>query len=96
MSIKVTPEQLLTLSGRVGGGAGQIGTELDALSRAIAPLGVDWAGSAQAQFQALWTQWQTGATQVQTALDGISGLLKQAGTAYGEAERQIAATFAVT
>jgi WXG100 family type VII secretion target len=96
MSIKVTPEQLLTLSTRVGGGAAHIGGELDVLSRTIAPLGVDWAGSAQAQFQALWAQWQSGATQLTAALEGISGLLKQAGTAYGEAERQIAATFAMT
>jgi WXG100 family type VII secretion target len=93
VGIRVTPEQLLGLSGRVGSGATQIQGELDQLRRALAPLGADWAGQAQLQFTALWATWDSGARQVQEALTGISGLLAQAGRAYGEAERQIAATF---
>ena len=93
VGIRVTPEQLQELSARVSSGSAQIESELRALGGAIAPLGTDWAGMAQARFVTLWEEWQRAAEQLQTALSGISGLLGQAGTAYAEAESQIASTF---
>lgn len=92
--IRVTPEQLDALAARVGGGSGQIETELRALAGAIAPLGTDWAGVAQTRFLALWQDWQRAAEQLHTALTGISQLLAQAGSAYAQAETQIAQSFA--
>ena len=94
VGIRVTPEQLQELSGRVNGGSADIEGELRSLAGAIAPLGTDWAGVAQARFVALWEEWQRAAEQLHTALTGNSGLLGQAGTAYAEAESQIASTFA--
>ncbi len=93
LAIKVTPQQLQALSGRVTGAAGHIESELAALQAALAPLGADWAGAAQARFLALWQDWQSGARKVHDALSGISALLGQAGAAYADAEAQIAATF---
>ena len=92
--IRVTPEQLDSLSGRVAAGSGQIESELRALTGAIAPLGTDWAGVAQSRFLGLWQEWQRAAEQLHAALDGISQLLSQAGTAYAQAESQIAQSFA--
>ena len=92
--IKVTPEQLTALAGSVGRGAGEIEAQLRALSSTVAPLvGGDWAGQAQQRFTALWDEWQRSAQGLKHALDGISGLMTQAGTAYAQAESQIAGSF---
>jgi len=92
--IRVTPEQLATMSGRVASGASSIDGELSALAGALAPLGGDWAGVAQQRFEALWSEWQRSARGLHEALTGISQLLSQAGTHYADAETAIAASFA--
>ena len=93
VGIKVTPEQLTMLSGQVARGAGEIEAQLGGLTQTLAPLGSDWAGQAQAQFQALWQEWHTAAKKLNEALQGISALMAQAGHAYATAEAQIASTF---
>jgi WXG100 family type VII secretion target len=94
VGIKVTPEQLHSLSASVSRGSGEIDGTLAGLRGQIAPLvGGDWAGQASAQFNALWEQWQDGARQLNDALSGISGLLGQAGASYAQAESQIASSF---
>ena len=42
--IRVTPEQLASLSSRVSSGSASIEGELQSLSGSLAPLGSDWAG----------------------------------------------------
>lgn len=92
--IKVTPEQLSALSGQVSRGSGEIEGQLRALGSTVAPLvGGDWAGQAQQRFTALWDEWQRSGQGLKHALDGISQLMSQAGTAYANAESQIASTF---
>jgi len=92
--IKVTPEQLQALSGQVARGSGEISGQLRTLGSTVAPLvGGDWAGQAQQRFTALWEEWQRSGQGLQHALDGISQLMGQAGTAYANAESQIAGTF---
>jgi WXG100 family type VII secretion target len=92
--IKVTPEQLQALSGQVARGSGEIAGQLRTLGSTVAPLvGGDWAGQAQQRFHALWEEWQRSGQGLQHALDGISQLMGQAGTAYANAESQIAGTF---
>jgi WXG100 family type VII secretion target len=91
--IRVTPEQLQTLSGRVGAGSASIETELRGLSSSLAPLGSDWAGMAQARFLQLWAEWQRSAEGLHAALTGISQMLQQAGASYADAEQAIASSF---
>ena len=92
--IKVTPEQLNSLSGQVSRGSGEIESQLRALGNTVAPLvGGDWAGQAQQRFTALWDEWQRSAQGLKHALDGISQLMGQAGTSYAQAEQSIASTF---
>ncbi|MBW3638378.1 MAG: WXG100 family type VII secretion target [Actinobacteria bacterium] len=92
--IKVTPEQLQALSGQVSRGSGEIDGQLRGLGNTVAPLvGGDWAGAAQQRFTALWDEWQRSAQGLKHALDGISQLMNQAGTAYADAEMQIAGSF---
>lgn len=91
--IKVTPEQLASVSGRVSGGAAKVEGVLGELSSAVAPLGSDWAGVAQARFQSLWDDWQRNARGLQEALAGISALMNKAGSSYAQAEQAIANSF---
>jgi WXG100 family type VII secretion target len=91
--IRVTPEQLASMSSRVGSGSASIEGELRSLANLLAPLGSDWAGMAQQRFQVLWAEWQKSAEGLHMALTGISQLLGQAGASYADAVRQIAASF---
>ena len=91
--IRVTPEQLSDMAGRVGVGAGSIEGELHSLASGLAPLGSDWAGIAQQHFISLWEEWQRSAASLHEALTGISQLLAQAGGHYAEAEQAIASSF---
>jgi WXG100 family type VII secretion target len=91
--IRVTPEQLASMSGRVSSGAAHIEGELSGLAGSLAPLGGDWAGLAQQRFELLWSEWQRSARGLHDALTGIAGLLAQAGAHYEDAERAIAGSF---
>jgi WXG100 family type VII secretion target len=91
--IRVTPEQLASMAGRVSSGAAHIDGELSGLAGALAPLGSDWAGVAQQRFEVLWAEWQRSARALHEALTGISALLAQAGAHYEDAERAIAGSF---
>lgn len=93
--IRVTPEQLAGMASRVSNGSASIESELGSLASSLAPLGSDWAGVAQQRFVELWEEWQRSAQSLRDALTGISQLLGQAGSHYAEAERAIAASFAV-
>jgi WXG100 family type VII secretion target len=91
--IRVTPEQLASMSGRVSSGAAHIEGELSGLAASLAPLGGDWAGVAQQRFEVLWSEWQRSARGLHEALTGISALLAQASVHYEDAERAIAGSF---
>lgn len=92
-SIRVTPEQLSSLSADVGHGAAEIDATLARLRAQIEPIGGDWAGMAASEFQALWAQWQSAARDLNAALGGMSDLLRRAGDAYAQAEAGVAASF---
>jgi WXG100 family type VII secretion target len=91
--ITVTPEQLQTISGQLASGESEIESILNTLAGNVAPLHTDWTGTAQAQFEELWTQWQKDAAGLREALEGISRLTAQAATAYAQTESDIARSF---
>ena len=88
--LKVTAEELLSVSGQLNAAANAI---LEENGRAMAQVnslvGAGWVGAASQQFNALFTQWKTGADQVQEALHGISQQLSGAGDAYQQTEDAI-------
>jgi early secretory antigenic target protein ESAT-6 len=92
--IKVTPEQLQSVAGRLGAGSSQIEATLQQLASQVAPLGSDWAGVAQANFVGLWEQWQRDGAGLHQALTGISTLMRQAGSSYEQTEQANARAFA--
>jgi WXG100 family type VII secretion target len=93
IGIRVAPERLRYLSGRLNAGAGEIDGTLRQLAGSVEPLGSDWAGVAQARFLELWGEWQRSAAGLHQALTGIAHLTAQAATRYEATEQDIAAAF---
>ncbi|MGI8880349.1 MAG: WXG100 family type VII secretion target [Jatrophihabitans sp.] len=94
MSLKVTPEQLQSLSGSVARTASDVQSAHASLRGQLAPLfGADWVGAASAQFNGLYEDFDKGARTMSEALAGIGRLLHSAGSNYASAEQQIAASF---
>lgn len=91
--ITVTPEQLTSISSQLTNGESEIESILSGLAAAVSPLGSDWVGAAQAQFEELWAQWQKDAAGLQQALSGIAQLTSQAAQAYEQTEQSIASSF---
>ncbi len=92
-NILVTPEQLQSVSSQLNAGAANIESQLSQLAAQVAPLQSEWRGVAQAQFEALWAEWQHSAAGIQHALHGISQLTASAGANYADTEQAIAASF---
>ncbi len=91
--ITVTPDQLRTISAQLNSGSSEVESILNQLAGYISPLRTDWVGAAQAQFEALWEQWQKDAAGLQQALSGISQLTSNAASAYETTEQGIATSF---
>src|SRR5207237_2882476 len=87
--LKVTSEQLQSLSGQVASGSSEIESQLASLRNQLLPLATDWEGGASARFQGLWDEWQKSAAGLKDALDGISKLLAGAAVTYKDAEDQV-------
>jgi WXG100 family type VII secretion target len=92
-NILVTPEQLQSVAAQLNAGAANIESQLGQLAAQVAPLQSEWRGVAQAQFEALWAEWQRSAAGIQHALHGISQLTAAAGAGYADTEQAIAASF---
>ena len=93
-NILVTPEQLQQVSSQLNAGAANIESTLSQLASQVAPLQSEWRGVAQAQFEALWAEWQRAGAGIQHALHGISQLTAAASSNYSDTEHAIAASFA--
>jgi WXG100 family type VII secretion target len=92
--IKVTSEDLHTLSTNVQTGSSSIQDQLSRMQgEVLGVLGGDWQGSASGQFHSLWDEWQRSAAGLKDALDGISRLLGNAGTQYQATEDAIRTSF---
>lgn len=88
--IKVTAEELQSVSGQLNNAAASIMDEnTRAMGQVTGLVGAGWEGAASGQFSTLFQQWKTGADQVHEALSGISQLLNSAGVAYEQTEDQI-------
>lgn len=95
MPITVTPQQLQEIAGQLNSGASEVESILGQLASLVSPLGSDWVGTAQAQFEELWAQWQRDAAGIHQALTGIAQLTLQAGSQYEQTEQAITSSFRV-
>jgi WXG100 family type VII secretion target len=88
--IRVTSEELHSLSGQVMAGSGSIQDQLARMAGEVSGIvGGEWQGTASSQFNTLWDEWQRSAAGLKDALDGISRLLAHAGTQYQTTEDAI-------
>ena len=88
--IKVTAEELQSVSGQLQSTAGAItGENTRALAMVNGLVGQGWEGAASSQFDILFTQWKDSADKLIQSLEGISSLLTNAATAYSETEASI-------
>jgi WXG100 family type VII secretion target len=93
--IKVTSEELHTLSTNVMTGSNSIQDQLARMQgEVLSVVGAEWQGAASGQFHALWDEWQRSAAGLKDALDGISRLLASAGTQYQQTEDAIRTSMA--
>ncbi len=91
-AIKVTSEQLQSVSSQLQSGSEEVSQRLESMrSQVQALVDADWQGAASDSFRQLWEQWHVGARQVKEALDGIAQMLAQAARTYEETEAQLAA-----
>jgi WXG100 family type VII secretion target len=91
--IKVTSEDLHSLSGQVASGSASIQDQLGRMaSEVTSVVGGDWQGVASSQFNTLWDEWQRSAAGLKDALDGISRLLGSAAAQYQSTEDSIRAS----
>ena len=71
--IKVTSEDLHTLSGQVSGGSTTIQDQLTRLQNQVTGVvGGDWQGLASGQFNALYDEWNKSAAGLQDALNAAT------------------------
>lgn len=92
-SIRVTPDQLQSVSSQLTNGAASIESTLQTLKSQVAPLGSEWASAAQVQFMELWQQWQNDGMGLFNALTEIAQLMNQAAERYRETDAANASGF---
>ena len=91
--ITVTPAQLQEISAQMSSGAADVEATLSRLAGVVSPLRSDSVGAAQAQFEALWDEWQRDAAGLHSALTGIAQLTQNAASSYETTEQSVASTF---
>ena len=93
-TLKVTPGQLQALGSTTHRSSAEVRSVHHQLRAQLSPLfGADWSGIAAARFTSLYQDFDVHARGLCDALDGIAGLLVNAGVSYADAEQQIASTF---
>jgi len=93
--IKVTSEDLESLSVNVASGSESIQNQLSKLHSDVARVvGADWRGLASGAFNTKYEEWHRCAAGLKDALDGISQLLAQAAIKYQETEDGIRSMWA--
>ena len=89
--MKVTFEQLNSVSARLNSGSEDVSQQLQAMEGQVKGLvDADWDGAGSDAFRDLWDKWHRGAAEVKEALDGISQMLGNASREYQDKDQEIA------
>ena len=90
-AIKVTSEQLQSVSSSLSSGSDEVASRLATMeSQVRALVDADWSGAASDSFRDLYEQWHRSAESLKQALDGIAQMLGQAGRTYQDTEDALA------
>jgi WXG100 family type VII secretion target len=87
--LAVQSEDLRQQAAAVKTGASNVSDVLNRLTSQIADLAAAWEGGASQAFQTRWQEWQSGAQNVQRAMDDMGVFLEQAAQAYEETETSL-------
>lgn len=87
--VAVQSEELHTQAAAVKSGSADVSAILSRLTSQITSLAGLWEGSASQAFQARWQEWQSGAQNVQQAMEHMGMFLDQAGDAYEQNEEAL-------
>ena len=89
-AIKVTSEQLQSVSSQLQRGSEDVSQQLSSMEGQVKGLvDADWQGAASDSFREMYDKWHRGARDVKDALEGISQMLAQAAKTYQETEDQL-------
>jgi WXG100 family type VII secretion target len=89
MDIAVNSEVLRRQSSSVTVAAGDIGHDIQSITGQVQNLTADWRGASSDAFQNMWHEWQQGAHQLLTAMEGIGHYLEQAAQTFEDAEQSV-------
>lgn len=90
-AIKVTSEQLQSVSSQLQRGSEDVSQQLGSMESQVKGLvDAEWQGAASDSFRDMYDKWHRGARDVKEALDGISTMLGQAARTYQDTEDQLA------
>ena len=89
--IGVESEDLRRESASVKQGSNEVIDILNRLTGEIQNLAAQWEGAASQAFQDTWHEWQTGAHQVQQAMEHMGVYLEQAAQTYETTEDHLRA-----
>jgi WXG100 family type VII secretion target len=94
MVVRVTPDDLRSVSGNLSSGAGSIQEQLTQMRNQVQAL-VDgqWEGAASGSFRDLYDKWNASAANLHEALMGISSLLHDTGDVYETTDQELADRF---
>lgn len=84
--LTVRSEDLHAQSTAVIKGAADVNQTLSQLTSQIADLASRWQGGASQAFQTRWQEWQTGAKNIQQAMDDMGRFLGTAAQTYEQTE----------
>lgn len=88
--LNVDPALLAGACEALSGAAERLLNELNSLDGAASGMLAGWQGGSGGAYGQAWTQWLSGAQEVESALSTMSRLLGEAGRAYGQGEQQSA------
>jgi WXG100 family type VII secretion target len=88
--VKVTSEELASVSSQLSAGSQEIDSQLTSMCSFVqSPVAAAWQGAASSSFESLYQEWHTSAANRRQALNGIAKLLSTAAASYAPTEQQI-------
>lgn len=89
-AIRVTSDELRSVSAQLSAGCGDIESRLTQLRSSVQGLVTGgWQGTASSAFDGLYEQWGAAAAQLRQALDGIGRQLQSAAQLYEQTESHL-------
>ena len=86
----VSPAELTATGARLRAAAGSIATELGSCSGQVRAMAGLWTGGSALRYEALFNEWQSAATRLQHALEGIAEMTGRAAQVYATGDQSVA------